>query len=81
MDLKVLSPIKASINVPASLRLIADQIESGELNVPGDVGTLILNAEVFHIGRHISDERAAMQAVWDCTFAIAKLMRAATEEE
>ena len=79
MSLEVLSPIKASINVPATLRLIADQIESGDLDVPGDVGTLILNTEVFHIGKHISDERAAMQVVWDCTFAIAKLMRATTE--
>lgn len=79
--MKKVEPIKASMNVPATLRRIADQIDRGELDVPGDVGTLILNSEIFHIGRHIADDRAAMQAAWDCLFGLAKLMRAALAAE
>ena len=75
--MKKVEPIKASMHVPTALRRIADQIDRGDLDVPGDVGTLILNSEIFHIGRHIADDRAAMQTVWDCVFGVAKLMHGA----
>ena len=75
--MKVVEPIKASMHVPTALRHIADQIDRGDLEVPGDVGTLILNSEIFHIGKHIADDRAAMQAAWDCRWGIEQIMRGA----
>lgn len=68
-------PILESMNVAATLRTIADGIDAGDH--PGDSATLILGTEVFHFGHNISDAAAAQAAVWDCQYAIHKLMTAA----
>lgn len=65
-----------SLDVPTALRNIADDIKAAIY--PNTTATLIIDSEVLGIGKLKHDGDAAMNAIWDCNFAIAKLMRAAT---
>lgn len=67
--------IKDSLDIPATLRRIADRIEEGDL--PNTTATLILDSEVFHLGVCISDDAAACQTVFDCNYAVSLLMSGA----
>lgn len=65
--------IKSSMDVAATLRSIADNIDSGEYS--SDSCTIILGSDVFHAGC-VSDQQAASDAVFNMTFGIHKLMKA-----
>lgn len=69
--------IKPCAHPPTALRAIADGMDSGDFDTE-DV-TIIVGTDVFHCGQ-VADDRAAVQAVWNMVFGIAKLMRAATNE-
>lgn len=66
-------PIKENVNASKVLRNIADDIESGRLE---DEVTIIVGCEVFHAGCHC-DKQAAVNAVYNMNFGIAKIMNAA----
>lgn len=65
--------IKASIDIPTALRNIADGIESGDF--VGDNCTVIIGKDVFHSG-DFNEALAIVNAVWNMTFGIHKLMAA-----
>ncbi len=67
--------MRNSLDVAATLKRIATQIESGEL--VADAATLIIGTNVFHFGHVLSDANAAQETIWDCTYAIHKLMSTA----
>ncbi len=57
----------------SQLRCIADQMERGDLIKEA---TVIVGAAVFHCGEHeLTDVELATATVWDCNYAIHKLMR------
>jgi hypothetical protein len=67
-------PIKPSINVAETLRQIADSIDSGESD--GECCTMVLDSKdvfSFGVGR-VDDSRAAVEAVFDMTLGIHRLM-------
>lgn len=68
--------IKPSMNIPDTLRTIADEIERGEINP--EAVTLIAIPHVYQIGV-FNDNDAASETVFSCNFAIHKLMTAAME--
>ena len=70
--------LKPSMNMAETLRLIADEIDSGAIK-PDDI-TLIAIPHVYQIGV-MSDEQAAMCTVFNCNYAIQKLMHAALCED
>lgn len=70
--------LKESMDIPGTLRRIADDIEAGEL--PNKTATLILDRSVFHMGLCVSDDAAACRVVFDCNYAIGLLMAAARGE-
>jgi hypothetical protein len=64
----------SSKSVAATLRVIAQEIEDGEI-APADGATLIIGSSVFSFGpERMSDDRAVEKAVWDCNYAVHKLM-------
>lgn len=68
------TPIKPSINVAETLRQIADSIDSGEHD--GECCTMVLDSKdvfSFGVGR-VDDSRAAVEAVFDMTLGIHKLV-------
>ncbi|MDP2346757.1 MAG: hypothetical protein Q8N34_03420 [Gammaproteobacteria bacterium] len=69
-------PIVGCLNVPGTLRSIADEIESSP-ELQGHSVTLILNDRVYHMGT-VDDARASEQAVWNMTFGIHKLLGVVT---
>jgi len=71
-------PIKACADVVATLRRIAEDIESGEMEVDGV--TIIAGTAIFHCGQ-VDDGRAAVNAVFDMTVGLALMMRPITEEQ
>jgi hypothetical protein len=64
-------PIIASMDVPATLRLIADQIESGE--VQKDNCTVITGGNLYQLGSD-NDRAAASDALWNLEWAKMFLM-------
>jgi hypothetical protein len=60
-----------------ALRNIADGMDSGEFCAENV--TIIAGTEVFHCGC-VDDARAAMEAVWNMTYGIHKLMNAGLKE-
>lgn len=71
-NVKLLRP--AGQDIPTGLRNIADQIEKGEFR-PEHL-TLTGGNRVFHLGT-ISDQQAAVNAVWDMNIGLSMLMLAA----
>lgn len=72
--------IKPSNNVISGLRALADQIESGEIEV-GNFGlTVVTGGDVFHLGTH-DDDQAASNAVFSMNLGILKLTQMALDEE
>lgn len=65
-------------SVSVGLRNIADAIDRGEYAYEKDC-TLVMGTEVFQLGE-IDDSRAAVNAVWDLTYAVHKLMAAGRGE-
>jgi len=65
-----------SLDVPTALRNIAEDIEAGKFE--NTTATVIVGSEVFAVGQLKGDGDAAMNVIWDCNYAIAKLMKAAT---
>lgn len=64
--------LRELVGVPAGLRNIADAIERGDYDYSVDC-TVILGTNIHHLGEH-DDARAVVNAVWDLTYAIGKLM-------
>lgn len=69
--------IKPSLDVAASLRAIADDIDKGEIT--GDSVTVIADLNLYHFGC-VSDERAAADALFNCQYLIHRLMSVAASE-
>lgn len=69
-------PIKACADVVATLRRIADDIESGDIEVDGV--TIIAGSRIYHCGQ-VDDGRAAVNAVFDMTVGLALMMRPVTD--
>ena len=65
-------PLHPSTNVAASLRQLADDITAGAYDHTADC-TVVLGTHVFYFGE-VEASRAAVNAVWDLTYAIHKLM-------
>ena len=70
--------IKPSMNAAEALRNIADDIDSGLFD--GESVTVISIPDVFQLGP-VSNSDAATEAVFNCTFAIHKLIGAASNVE
>jgi len=66
------------LDLPTVFRNIADDLEAGRYKA--DTATIIMGVEVFHVGNVVGEARSASNVIWDCNFAIAKLMRAATRD-
>lgn len=68
--------LKPCANASVALRNIADQLDSGELDV--DEVTVIAGTEIFQCGQY--DEAKAVEgAVFNMTFGIHKIMNATTD--
>lgn len=65
--------VKLKPSAADQLRLLADQIEAGDY--PCDGVTIIAGREVFRCSGE-SEVQAASSVVFDCTWAISKLMEA-----
>lgn len=65
-------------DAPTVLRSIASGIENGEY--PETDCTVILGSRIFHAGT-VDDGEAAMEAVWNMTYGIHKLMFTALAAE
>lgn len=65
--------IKLIPSAADQLRLLADQIEAGDY--PCDGVTIVAGREVFRCSTE-SDRAAVSSVVFDCTWAISKLMEA-----
>ena len=72
--------LKPSINIPVSLRNIADQIEKGEIEWDKEGMTIIALPHVFHLGCW-DDGRAAADAVFNMAVATNKLVSAANNND
>ncbi|NOY72195.1 MAG: hypothetical protein GXP14_07430 [Gammaproteobacteria bacterium] len=68
--------IKPSMNIPETLRNIADGIERGDINP--DAITLIAIPNVYQIGI-FNDNDAASETIFACNYAIHKLMTASMD--
>ena len=66
--------IKPSMNAAEALRNIADAIDAGEFN--GDSVTVIAMPDIFQLGP-FNDGDAAAETVFNCNYAISRLMNAA----
>ena len=64
--------LRPMMDVPTGLRNIADAIEAGEYDYFTDC-TVVLGTNIFSLGE-VDDSRAAVNAVWDMTYGIHKLM-------
>lgn len=74
MSLKLVEQLHPVADIPARLRSIADQLESGELE--GDSCTILMGGEIFSLG--IADDTHAVTSVlWDLKAAEFRLMAAA----
>ena len=71
------TPIRGSIQVSRVLREIADDFDNGAFNNCGC--TVIIGNSIYGLG-YVHDDQAAMNTIWDCNYAIAALMRRATNE-
>jgi hypothetical protein len=69
-------PIKAYVDVVATLRGLADDIASGNLEVDGV--TIIAGTRIYHCGQ-VDDGRAAVNAVFDMNVGLALMMRPVTD--
>ena len=65
-------------NIPEALRDIAEAYENKEYE--GEDCTLIIGTDVFHLGP-VSPSQAAVNAIWNMTFGIHKLMNRAVNGE
>lgn len=63
--------LRPSRDIPETLRIIADQIDNGEID--GENATLIIGEDVFQLGSP-NDDAAAEQAIFNMTYGKAKLM-------
>lgn len=63
--------LKIHPSTPDLLRTLADRIEAGEF--VNDGVTVIAGTEVFHCSTK-PDTACVTNTVWDCTYAISKLM-------
>lgn len=63
--------IKIAPSASDQLRLLADQIDAGDY--PHDGVTIIAGTAVFHCSDK-PDSVCAVNTVWDCNYAISKLM-------
>ena len=70
------SPIHGSIEISRVLREIADDFDDGHFNNCGC--TVIIGNAIYGLG-YVHDDQAAVNVIWDCNYAIAALMRAATD--
>ena len=68
--------IVGNLDVPATLRRIASEIES-DPDPQKHHATLIINDTVYHMGT-VDHARAAEQAVWNMTYGIHKIMGVVT---
>lgn len=68
--------LRPSMNIPETLRAIADEIEGGEINP--DAITLIAVPDIYQIGVG-NDNDAATETIFSCNYAIHKLMTAAMD--
>ncbi len=66
--------IKPCVNVSATLRCIADDIDAGIYEA--ETCTFIIGTCLFHLGS-FTDECAAERALWDMQYGINKLMKSA----
>lgn len=67
--------LKPSNNVSKTLRTIADQLDSGQIDHGETGATLIIGSEVFHMGTH-DDGDATVNAVFNMNIGLAKLTTA-----
>lgn len=68
------TPLRPSQDIPTGLRNIADEIEKGDFK-PEHM-TLIAGNRVYHLGT-VSDQKAAVNAVWDMNIGLSRMMLAA----
>lgn len=65
------------LDVPATLRRIADQIDAG--TYPGQSATLVLDGAIFHMGSaSVHNDTAAREAVWNLTYGLHAMMAKVT---
>lgn len=68
--------IRPSVSMADALRNIADEIERGEIE-PENL-TIIAGIDIYQLGGNFrNDEDAVKETIWNCNFAISKLMNAA----
>ena len=68
--------LKPSMDIPKTLRVIADEIEQGIIKP--DAVTLIAIPNIYQIGV-FDDGDAASETIFNCNYAIHKLMNAAMD--
>lgn len=68
--------LKPSVDIPQTLRSIASDIENGIITT--DSVTLIAVPNIYQIGT-FNDNDAVTETIFNCTFAIHKLMNAAMD--
>ena len=68
--------LRPSMNIPETLRAIADEIEAGDLNP--DAVTLIAVPYIYQIGT-CNNNDAMNETIFSCNYAIHKLMTAAMD--
>jgi len=62
-------------DVLAGLKRLVSLIEDGSIDIVGSDCTVFLGRDVYHYG-HMDDGDGTLCAVWNCTYAIHKLMSA-----
>lgn len=67
--------IRSCANVPETMRVLADEFKKNDVT---DV-TIVANGQVYHLGQ-VSDERAAVESIWNLTYGTHKLMRMALNQ-
>ena len=68
--------LRPNINMACALMNIAEEIQNG--NIAESECTLIIGTDVYHLGC-IDDREAAVNAVFNMTYGIQKLMRPAVD--
>ncbi len=68
--------IRGSLQISKVLREIADDFDSGTFSNVGC--TVIIGNAIYSLG-HVHYDQQSMNVLWDCNYAIAALMRVATD--
>jgi hypothetical protein len=75
-EVGVATPIHGSIEISRILREIADEVDGG--GHAHCTCTVIIGTAVYGLGS-VHDDQAAKNVIWDCNYAIAKMMAQALQ--